>query len=1133
MRYFISVWFSFIVCVSFAQVQLTPYDAVPGNIASYKPNYSAEFPQWAKMLYQQEINFHEISKAYRLWEADNPNDHSAINRYYKIWSKQILPWVYAQGTIILPDEYEYQKNLIQSQKRTQVINKKGGNGSWTFLGPKETFWLNESGPAFNQRSAPWQVNVYSFDVAMSNQDILYCGTETGYVNKSIDKGNHWSQVGLAYNFGGGVTEVAIDPVDADIVYVSAGNQMHKTEDGGMSWMPMLSAGNTFAADRMEIDSDNRNKLYAAANNGLYVSLDAGVTWERKYNSRTYDVHRHPTNPNIVYGLTQQNNDFVLVVSNDGGNTFELDNSFPKNIRNESGGLLAVSQDNPEAVYCILLSSNEKPFLYQGNINNGQWVLLAEGNTNQLGMNNWQGYFDLVLEVSDENADIIFTGTGTLYGSLNGGISFQNIGGYGGRFEIHPDIQDMKILNGGEVWVSTDGGMNYSNDFFSTHHEAKINGIIGSDMWGFDQSWNEDLVVGGRYHNGNTAIADFYGDKALRMGGAESPTGWVRQGRSRHVAFDDLGQGWILPKSADAEAEGRFIFAKYPNMDEYGGRRSNMIFHPNYSGHIYLGEGNGLWESTDGGMQYTLIHDFNNRVRWLQGAYSDANVMYADIQNRGLFKSEDRGITWVHKPAITSDAVGGINWAGALFIAISPTDANTIYACLQNGTWSSNIGRIYKSVDGGDSWENWTEDLSVYTKSLVVQPDKDGNDLVYLFTNARDQSAKVYLRKEGSNVWEDCSDGFPAGFHVNLALPFYRDSKLRVSGNAGVWEYPLEDASYSPIISPWVEKAAYACVHDSVYFEDHSIIDHKDCSWRWEIFPDPEFISDPNIRNPVVVLGNEGSYDVTMYVTKDGVEYSKFIPDMIRTTSCPSINDCSNPDDIPKSDWNLVSTDSEEAVYPGLASMAFDDDPETIWHTRWTSGNDTYPHEIVIDMGQNYLTNSFTYLPRQDGGVNGRVKDYQLFLSENTSDWGDAVSEGAFENTSAPSIINFEERVLCRYIKLVCLSEVNGNIWSSASELSMTGCTESAVSTVDHQWKNKAKAFPVPTDGKVFVDLPNSGDYAFTMYDVSGQLINSGQMELNRSNRYSVDLSSSPKGVYFMNILSERGVTYYVKVIKGG
>jgi len=57
----------------------------------------------------------------------------------------------------------------------------------------------------------------------------------------------------------------------------------------------------------------------------------------------------------------------------------------------------------------------------------------------------------------------------------------------------------------------------------------VKGLIGSDMWGFDQGWNEDIAVGGRYPNGNTALADFYGDKHFGMGRSESPTGWVIPG----------------------------------------------------------------------------------------------------------------------------------------------------------------------------------------------------------------------------------------------------------------------------------------------------------------------------------------------------------------------------------------------------------------------------------------------------------------------------------------------------------------------------------------------------------------------------------------------------------------------------
>jgi len=61
--------------------------------------------------------------------------------------------------------------------------------------------------------------------------------------------------------------------------------------------------------------------------------------------------------------------------------------------------------------------------------------------------------------------------------------------------------------------------------------------------------------------------------------------------------------------------------------------------------------------------------------------------------------------------------------------------------------------------------------------------------------------------------------------VNLALPFYRDSKLRVAGNTGVWESPFQEEEFQPIINPWFPKVFVNCMTDTLQFEDHSIINH--------------------------------------------------------------------------------------------------------------------------------------------------------------------------------------------------------------------------------------------------------------------------------------------------------------------
>ena len=1013
----------FFIFSSFAlsgQNHMTPYDQVPGMISSHKPNYSVHFPEWGKMLYEYPVNFRKLTEAHASAKIDDTHIHRPLERYYKQWSRIIAPFVQDDGEIVLPDFSAHEHTLSHQNADFQL--RFGAGGAWNFVGPKETFWLNSSGSAEAPASCPWQVNIYAFDVAKTNSDILFAGTETGFVNKTTNNGLNWEQVGLNYNFGGGVTAVVIDPFNEERIWVAAGNQVHRSTDGGATWQAMLLAGQGFQASRMEADLQQSGKLLAATNMGIAISTDGGDTWDLPWNERTYDAHFSPANPQKIYALSVVNDHFALVTSNNGGQTFSIDPRFPNQLENSSGGLLAVTPDDADMVRVLLLSTDNTPLLYEKASGQPFWQLLNTGRTANFELDNGQGYYDLAFEVSPTNADVIYAGTTTLYKSNNGGQTFFAIGGYRGSFPIHPDVQDLKILNDHDVWVATDGGMTHSTDDFQSTANAfaRINGIVGSDMWGFDQGWNEDIVVGGRYHNGNTAIADFYQPKALRMGGAESPTGWVLQGKSRHVAFNDLGNGWILPSTAENPPEGRFIFSKYPNMDEYGGRRGNMDFHPNYYGTILLGEGSAIWKSEDMGLSFDLIYDFGEKVRMVQLSISDPNVMYADVIGRGFHRSMDGGQSWELMPSLTDGTNGTSYWQGRTHFVVSPTDATTVYACLSNGTWSKDMGTIFRSQDGGVTWENWTGSLQVFTKSLAIQPGVDGNDVIYLSANAENNTkANVFYRRSNNADWEVLGSDFPSGFSFNTMLPFFRDSKLRVAGNGGVWENQLVDLDYEPILNPWTERSQYNCKSDTIYFDDHSIVDHTGCTWSWNFDPAPLYISDPNVRNPAVVLGEAGSYTVTMTLMKNGQVFSKTIQDMVTTTECPSLDNCDNPGYAEKSNWELLYFDSEEVNQPGRASMAFDDNLSTIWHTRWSTGTDPYPHEIQIDLGEKLLIHEFSQTPRQNG-VNGRIRDYELFVSDDEFNWGSPVATGAFENSSAPQTVEFSNPPEGRYVRLLML-----------------------------------------------------------------------------------------------------------------
>ncbi len=1110
-----------------AQQHLTPYDEVPGLPKSYKPALEENYPEWAKLLYQYPVNYHKINSLWKEWMESDQVEKNAISRYFQLWSARILPFVNDEGEIVLPDSFP-------EISTWQTENQSNTKSNWAFWGPKETFWLNESGSPDAPAACPWQVNVYSFDVSASNPNLLFAGTETGFVNKSTDKGLTWTQIGTDHVFGGGVTAMQIDPQDPDIVYVAAGSQLHKTTNGGQSWTAMLPQGNTFSADRLRIDPLNRQKIIAASPSGVMISEDGAQTWSNRWNKATYDIEIQPNNSNVIYAVSSFDGSFTLAQSSDGGVSFSSQPGFPTTIADVSGALLAVTPNDPSLIFVLMLSSNSTPLLYKG-VNTGvntSWTLLATGQTSTFPLNNGQGYFDLVLEVSPLNKNLIFAGTTTLYKSSNGGANFTAIGGYAGNFPIHPDIQDFKMLENGETWVSTDGGMTFSSDQFSstTNAFSRNNGLVGSDMWGFDQGWNEDIVVGGRYHNGNTSIADFYQPKALRMGGAESPTGWVLQGKSRHVAFNDLGNGWILPENAEGIPEGRFIFSKYPNMEEYGGRRSNMVFHPNYYGTIYLGENRGVWKSTDMGLTYTLLHNFTNTVRYLQISRSNPLVLYVDVNGMGLYKSEDGGITWTLKPSLTNGEYGTSYWKGKLFFVISPNNADDLYVCLQNGTWSADLGKIFHSEDGGDSWTDYTGTLQEYTKCLVIQPSADTNDIVYLFSNNRNgKPASVYYRTTAMNDWEPFQNNYPVGMSVNMALPFYRDGKLRVAGNAGVWETQLLEPAFDPFIDPWIEKQAYDCMLDTLYFDDHSILNHQNVSWLWEFDPEPTYISHAESRNPKVVLGNPGSYSVYYKVSNNGTVIEKNIPDMVSATTCPSIEDCDNPDIVPKDIWELMYVDSEEVNYPGYAVMAFDDDPETIWHTRWSTGDDPYPHEIQVDMGQPYLLFDFTYLSRQDG-ENGRIKEYELYISENTDEWGEPVVTGEFSNTSAPQTLVFSTPLIGRYWRLKAISEVNGNPWASAAEFSLKGCTDiTSLPGLPNELLS-IQAFPMPVTSFLNLDLPGSNFVKYQLYNSTGAEVLNGPC-IGSSGNFTIDLRRCKSGIYFLRLTDEKGIIFRVKLIK--
>jgi PKD repeat protein len=201
------------------------------------------------------------------------------------------------------------------------------------------------------------------------------------------------------------------------------------------------------------------------------------------------------------------------------------------------------------------------------------------------------------------------------------------------------------------------------------------------------------------------------------------------------------------------------------------------------------------------------------------------------------------------------------------------------------------------------------------------------------------------------------------------------------------------------------------------------------SYLWQ-FGAGSGIADSNLKEPGPVrFDNPGTYTVSFRVTDSTGIYDP-------TPATRVIVVGMNTTRIPRTGWKVAYSDSEEPSY-WRGANAIDGNANTFWHTKWSSGSAAYPHEIQIDLGQTYQINGFCYLPRQDGNVNGTIKQYEFYLSSDGVAWGSSIAAGAFGSGTSAKEVLFAQKA-GRYVRLRALSEVNGNPWASMAELDVFG-----------------------------------------------------------------------------------------------
>jgi glucose/arabinose dehydrogenase len=140
--------------------------------------------------------------------------------------------------------------------------------------------------------------------------------------------------------------------------------------------------------------------------------------------------------------------------------------------------------------------------------------------------------------------------------------------------------------------------------------------------------------------------------------------------------------------------------------------------------------------------------------------------------------------------------------------------------------------------------------------------------------------------------------------------------------------------------------------------------------------------------------------------------------------------------LPTGAMTVRSVSSQETVGEnGVGANVLDARASTLWHTQYRNGQPAHPHEIQLDLGLSRPVTSLLYTPRQDTFANGRIAQYEVYVSNDPAAWGTAVATGTFTNSTTQQSAAFPVKA-GRYVRLRILSEVNGGPWASAAEINV-------------------------------------------------------------------------------------------------
>lgn len=688
--------------------------------------------------------------------------------FYKMHRNEI-------GQVPLNEQWN---NFLKFRKNSLSVGNRNGNpvANWIPMGPN---------PVSTTLSSGYAGRMISFAYDPVDPNIVYSGAAEGGLWKSEDAGENWKPMTDQLP-AVGVSSIAINPNDPNVLLIGTGEGkayftssilsmkpglgVFKSEDKGLTWTPTsfdYSAAEGVASYEMVWSSDDTNKVYLAASNGLWVSNDAGETWVSKLPHRMTSVVIKPDAPNTLFATAEM---VGLFKSTDGGENWTLDNNLPTG-NNFGVSVLAVCRDFPD--FIVLSAADFNGFvlgLYKSSDGGNTWTNLNTPGCYLCSQNGVPlGWYVNTLAVSPADTNRIIIGGTPLYVTANGGQNWVgqsiDIVTQAGRpfidqhktvFSPHDDMTVFETNDGGIV-KSTNGGSSWT---------LKNKGIATGQFYAIASSRSDpNLLTGGFQDHGLLKVEDYQDNltwsKWWRSDGTrvlidpDNPN--IIYGQTVNGSKVKSNNGGLNAFPINSGLTGTFssIWVDFM-MDPVD---SKVLFTANINRIFKSTNGGGSWQakSTVAFAKALAISTIDN-----QHVYA-AGWPWNSTTSNTFYHSTDNGETW----AQTAAAPG---WR-AFHIEADPVDLGTVYAV--SNAALPNQPHVLKSTDHGQSWTDMTNNLpDIGTNDIAINP--YNNQHLYVATDFG-----MFASVNGGEEWFEFNDNnLPLVYCLDIHI-HPTDTTLRV------------------------------------------------------------------------------------------------------------------------------------------------------------------------------------------------------------------------------------------------------------------------------------------------------------------------------------------------------------------